>query len=76
VLSAGADNWVFERRADPPFARTTPFPLDHLIDCLESGRPTPASIDEARRSFGVAMAAYQSAREGRPVRVPGTVKNG
>ena len=76
VLSAGADNWVFERHADPPFARTTPFPLDHLIDCLESGRPTPANIDEARRSFVVAMAAYQSAREGRPVRVPGTVKNG
>jgi predicted dehydrogenase len=45
----------------------TPFPLDHLIDCLESGVPSPANIDEARKSFVVAMAAYQSAREGRPV---------
>lgn len=67
VLSAGAENWVFERQAEPPFSAVTPFPLDHLIDCLESGRPSPANIDEARKSFVVAMAAYQSAREGRPV---------
>lgn len=67
VLSAGADNWQFERLAEAPFSRVTPFPLDHLIDCLESGRPSPAGIDEARQSFVVAMAAYQSAREGRPV---------
>ena len=65
--AAGADNWVFERQAEPPFSAVTPFPLDHLIDCLESGRPSPANIDEARKSFVVAMAAYQSAREGRPV---------
>ena len=67
VLAAGADNWVFERQAEPPFSAVTPFPLDHLIDCLESGRPSPANIDEARKSFVVAMAAYQSARERRPV---------
>jgi predicted dehydrogenase len=67
VLAAGADQWVFERQADPPFSPVTPFPLDHLIDCIESGKPSPASIDEARKSFVVAMAAYQSAREGRPV---------
>ena len=29
VLSAGADNWVFERQAEPPFSAATPFPLDH-----------------------------------------------
>jgi predicted dehydrogenase len=67
VLSAGADNWRFERQAEAPFSRVTPFPLDHLIDCLESGQPSPAGIDEARKSFVVAMAAYQSAREGRAV---------
>ena len=65
VLSAGADNWRFERQAEAPFSRVTPFPLDHLIDCLESGRQSPANIDEARKSFVVAMAAYQSAREER-----------
>jgi predicted dehydrogenase len=67
VLSAGADNWRFERQAEAPFSRVTPFPLDHLIDCLESGRPSPAGIEEARKSFVVAMAAYRSARDGRPV---------
>jgi predicted dehydrogenase len=67
VLSAGAHNWVFERQAEPPFSAVTPFPLDHLIDCLESGQPSPANIDEARKAFIVAMAAYQSARQGRPL---------
>lgn len=69
VLASGADNWVFERQANPPFSPVTPFPLDHLIDCVESGRVSPANIREARASFVVAMAAYQSAREGRPVRL-------
>jgi len=67
VLSAGAGDWRFERQAEAPFTRVTPFPLDHLIDCLESGRPSPANVEEARKSFVVAMAAYQSAREGRAV---------
>ena len=67
VLAAGADNWVFERQAEAPFAGAAPFPLDHLIDCLESGRPSPAGIEEARKSFVVAMAAYESARQRRPV---------
>lgn len=67
VLASGADNWVFERQAQAPFSPVTPFPLDHLIDCLESGRRSPAGIDEARKSFIVAMAAYESARSGRPV---------
>ncbi len=69
VLSAGASNWVFERQAEPPFSAVAPFPLDHLIDCLDTGRPSPATIDEARTSLVVALAAYQSAREGRPVRL-------
>lgn len=67
ILAAGADNWVFQRQAEPPFSAATPFPLAHLVDCLESGQPTPANIREARKSFVVAMAAYESAREGRPV---------
>lgn len=70
VLAAGADNWVFERQAEAPFGGTqAPFPLDHLIDCIETGRESPASIEEARRSFVVAMAAYESARRGAPVQL-------
>jgi predicted dehydrogenase len=67
VLAAGASDWVFERQAAEPFAPAAPFPLNHLVDCLESGRKPVASIEDARRSFIVAMAAYESAREKRPV---------
>ena len=67
VLEAGAADWVFERQSEDPFAPPAPFPLSHLIDCLESGRPSPATIQEARRSLVVALAAYESARQGRPV---------
>ena len=69
VLAAGARDWVFERQSDEPFAPPSPFPLNHLIDCLEDNRQPVATIREARRSLAVALAAYQSAREGRPVRL-------
>lgn len=67
VLAAGAPEWVFERQSAIPFAPAAPFPLNHLIDCLEHNRQPAATIEDARRSFVVAMAAYESAREGRPV---------
>jgi predicted dehydrogenase len=69
VLSSGATDWVFERQAEEPFAPASPFPLDHLVECLDSSRPSIASIQEARKSFVVAMAAYESARKRQPVRL-------
>jgi predicted dehydrogenase len=69
VLAAGAPEWVFERTSSVPFAPAAPFPLNHLIDCLEEGRQPVATIEDARRSFIVAMRAYESAREGRPVKI-------
>jgi hypothetical protein len=42
-----------------------------LLDCLEHDREPVASIEDARASFVVALAAYESARSGRPVRLPG-----
>ena len=69
VLAAGARDWVFEGHAEEPFAPAAPFPLDHLIDCLERNQQPAATVQDARRSFIVAMAAYESARERRPVRV-------
>jgi predicted dehydrogenase len=69
VLAAGAGAWVFERDAAEPFGAPSPFPLDHLIECVESDRPSPASIQEARESFRVALAAYEAAREGRAIRL-------
>jgi hypothetical protein len=67
VLAAGAPGWVFESPAEEPYGPSVPQPLDHLIDCLESGRDPVASIQEARRSFFVALAAYDSAWKQRPV---------
>jgi predicted dehydrogenase len=67
VLAAGAANWVFERDAAEILSPPSPFPLDHLIECVENARQSPASIQEARKSFRVALAAYESARAGRPV---------
>jgi predicted dehydrogenase len=67
VLAAGAEDWVFERQSEVPFAPPMPSPLGHLIDCLETGTPPVGSIRDARNAFAVAMAAYQSARERRPI---------
>lgn len=69
VLSKGATNWVFEREAPEPFGAPSPFPLDHLIECIENNRNSPASIQEARQSFRAAMAAYEAARTGKAVSV-------
>ena len=67
VLAAGASDWVFERQSEEPFTPAAPFPLTHLVDCLEQRRPPVATIQDARRSLAVALAAYESAREGRTV---------
>jgi predicted dehydrogenase len=69
VLAAGASDWVFERQSAERFAAASPLPLDHLIDCVEHGRQPTATVRDARQSFVAAMAAYRSAREGRPVRL-------
>jgi predicted dehydrogenase len=67
VLGAGAERWVFESPSEEPFGPSVPQPLNHLIDCLEAGRDPVPSIQEARRSFFVALAAYDSAWKQRPV---------
>ena len=70
VLAAGAGDWVFERHQDARFAATSPLVLDHLIDCLEDRTAPIATIHDARISFAAAMAVYQAAATGRPVRLP------
>lgn len=67
VPAAGAANWVFEREVGESFGPLVPFPLDYLIACVEQQRQPAPSIQEARESFRVALAAYESAREGRPI---------
>jgi predicted dehydrogenase len=67
VLAAGAADWIFERQSEVPFAPAAPFPLGHLIDCLDNGTAPIADIEEARKSFVLAMAAYDAARARRPI---------
>lgn len=69
VLAAGAENWVFERKAGEPFGPAHPGPIAHLIDCLEQGHAPLATVQDALHSFAAAMAAYASVREGRRVGV-------
>lgn len=69
VLRAGAADWVYERRGEPMLAPAVPFPLDHLVTCLDAGRPPVATIRDARASLAMALAAYESARTGVPVRI-------
>jgi predicted dehydrogenase len=69
VLAAGAPDWVFERQPDEPFAPAAPSPLDHLIDCLEHNRQPVATIRDAHRSLVAALAPYESARTGGPIRL-------
>lgn len=69
VLRAGAADWVFERQSEEPFAPAAPFPLSHLVECLERNVQPLATIHDARRSFVAALAAYEAARTGRPVRL-------
>lgn len=70
VLAAGAADWSFERQPEDRFSATSPLVLNHLIDCLEQKQTPETTIHDARRAFGVAMAAYGSAREGKAVDVP------
>jgi predicted dehydrogenase len=69
VLAAGAADWVFERQPEDRFSPTAPLVLNHLLDCLEQKRQPDATIQHARRAFRVAMAAYTSARTGKPIDV-------
>jgi predicted dehydrogenase len=52
-----------------PYGPPSPGPISYLIECLENDQQPSVTIEEARKSFVVAMAAYESAREGRPVQL-------
>lgn len=44
--------------------------LDHFLECVLVGAPSPDSLASARHSLAVAFAMRESARTGRPVDVP------
>lgn len=68
VLAAGAPNWVFERPMGEYFVSSPPTALDYAIRCIENNEEPVANIQEALKSFKLAMAAYEAAREGTTVR--------
>jgi predicted dehydrogenase len=69
VLSAGASEWVFERPTTEFSVPSTPGPLDYLIHCLETGEQPASTIEDTRVSLRTALAAYESARLGRAIRL-------
>jgi len=69
VLKAGAAGWVYERPAPEYIAPPVPAALDHLLTCLETGARPLATIEDARASLVAALAAYDAARTGQPVRL-------
>jgi predicted dehydrogenase len=69
ILGAGAADWVFQRQPEQVFSGTFPLALNHLVECLDKKRQPDVTVQEARSAFRAAMAAYQSAREGKPVTV-------
>lgn len=44
--------------------------IDHLVDCVLSGRESHASVADAYKTHEICFAADRSAQEGRPVRLP------
>ena len=69
VLAAGADNWVFERQEGERYTPPPTGAFGHLVDCVEADREPSVTVEDAREAFVVALAAYESAREGKPVRL-------
>ncbi|MBM4418939.1 MAG: Gfo/Idh/MocA family oxidoreductase [Chloroflexi bacterium] len=67
VLRGGAAGWDFERRLPEPYGPQPPGALDHLIDCVESGKAPTARIEDAREALRLALAFYRAARTGQPV---------
>ncbi len=69
ILAKGAPHWAFERPVGEYFTPLHPGVLDHLINCIEGEKEPVATIQEARKSFAVALAAYESARASKPVKL-------
>lgn len=69
-LGRGHAQWTFSKTIPEPFnpyGPVSPFPLTHLIDCIESDSATIANIEAAREALRMALAAYRSARIGKRV---------
>ena len=72
ILGRGHSQWTFSKTVPEPFnpyGPPSPFPLTHLLDCIEQDAPTIANIEDAREALRMALSAYEAARSGRRVAV-------
>jgi predicted dehydrogenase len=44
--------------------------IDHFLDCVAAGRESHCNLDDAIQTHEIALAALQSQRSGRPVKLP------
>lgn len=44
--------------------------IDHLVDCVRTGRESHCNLDDAIKTHEIAFAALQSAKTGQPVKLP------
>ncbi len=67
MLTKDHPHWTFARPVGQYAVAQTPSALNYLIECIEEHREPEASMEGARDSLAVALAAYESARTGQPV---------
>jgi predicted dehydrogenase len=62
-------HWAFYRPMPQYAVAPVPSALAYLIECIEEDKEPEASMEGARNSLAVALAAYEAARSGKPVRL-------
>jgi predicted dehydrogenase len=70
LLNRDAPHWTFARPMPRRNAAARPRAADYLIRCVEQGEEPVTSLHIARETLAVALAVYESARTGIPVRLP------
>ena len=69
MLTRDNPHWTFSRPVGAYAVASTPRALDYLIECIEEDKEPEATMEGARDSLALALAAYEAARTGGPVQV-------
>ena len=65
-----ARNYVEKPVPTPPFASGFKPTIDEFVACIREDREPPVTGKDARAVLEICLAAYESTREGRPVKLP------
>ena len=68
LLTKDHPHWTFSRPVGQYAVAQNPRALDYLLECVEEDKESEATMEGARDSLALALAAYKSARTGKPVR--------